>query len=113
MLPSSLQGQKAIKQEIQQPGNLPVGCLRRTVAEWLGKPPQFVRLVAGVSVLQHRVTCCWAVCVQPLLRSGGGVRAAIAAQWMQASSSLCVEWQPRAQIWALHACIPMQGERAH
>jgi hypothetical protein len=47
------QGQKPIKQEIQQPGNLPVGHLRRTVAEWLGKPPQFVRLVAGGRELEN------------------------------------------------------------
>lgn len=66
-----MQGQKPIKQEIQQPGNLPVGFLRRTVAEWLGKQPQYVRLVAGVSAAGCSTVwgCCgclgaavWSVC---------------------------------------------------
>ncbi|KAL4452636.1 hypothetical protein ABPG75_008298 [Micractinium tetrahymenae] len=41
------QGQKPLKQELRLPSNLPVGELRRTVADWLGKPPQFVRLLGG------------------------------------------------------------------
>jgi hypothetical protein len=46
--PSTKQGHKAYKQELVLPDNLPVGQLRRTVAEWLGRPPQYVRLLGGV-----------------------------------------------------------------
>lgn len=55
---ATLQGQKPIKQDIQQPANLPVGFLRRLLAEWLGKAPQYVRLVAGVSAHLEPLTRC-------------------------------------------------------
>lgn len=45
----SIQGHKQHKQELTLPANLPMGHLRRTVAEWLAKAPQFVRLLGGVS----------------------------------------------------------------
>lgn len=44
-----LQGQRPAKQELELPANLPVGCLRRKVAEWLARPPQLLRLLGGVS----------------------------------------------------------------
>ena len=44
-----VQGQRPAKQELELPANLPVGCLRRKLAEWLNHPPQLLRLLAGVS----------------------------------------------------------------
>ena len=55
-----MQGQKPHTQELCLPSNLPVGELRRTVAEWLATPPEFVRLFGGVSGI-HLFQC------QPLL----------------------------------------------
>lgn len=43
------QGQKAMKQELEVPSNQPVGHLRRIVADWLCKQPQYLRLLGGVS----------------------------------------------------------------
>ncbi|KAL4854761.1 Ubiquitin carboxyl-terminal hydrolase 24 [Chlorella vulgaris] len=40
------QGHK-LKEQLSLPDNLPVGRLRRTVADWLAKAPQYVRLLGG------------------------------------------------------------------
>ena len=55
-VPPAMQGQKPHTQELSLPSNLPVGELRRTVAEWLASPPQFVRLFGGVSGI-HAFQC--------------------------------------------------------
>ncbi|PSC74217.1 ubiquitin specific peptidase 24 isoform A [Micractinium conductrix] len=108
------QGQKPHKQELLLPSNLPVGELRRTVAAWLSKAPQFLRLIAGGRELDSdRLTLAAAragqqalMCVTTEKANSYSGRHVVAEQLAGAISSALAEHAPEVYSLALALAQP-------
>lgn len=94
-----MQGHK-LKEQLSLPDNLPVGRLRRTVADWLAKAPQYVRLLGGVreAVCHHAdqqciFWCCLCVTnLRPWLCRRDASLIATAPRWWTAVQRSSSSW---------------------